>query len=107
MSIEARRRMASRLLMQSSGRSSSRRALLKQAALGTAGMMGLRTACARAAANQGGQLLTPLPSHQPAKAKRLIFVFLTGGFSHVDTFDPKPRLATDQGKSVSAVHLRG
>tara|TARA_R110002073_G_scaffold160172_6_gene315669 strand:- start:7182 stop:8543 length:1362 start_codon:yes stop_codon:yes gene_type:complete len=33
--------------------------------------------------------LTPKPPHFPAKAKRIIMVFATGGVSHIDTFDPK------------------
>jgi hypothetical protein len=33
-----------------------------------------------------------------AKAKRVIFLFMSGGPSHVDTFDPKPMLATHNGK---------
>jgi hypothetical protein len=42
---------------------------------------------------------------QPA-ANHLIFVFLTGGFSHVDTFDPKPQLTRDHGKKVFERELR-
>jgi len=42
------------------------------------------------AATQGP--LTPRQSHFPAKAKRVIFLFLNGGLSQVDTFDPKPAL---------------
>jgi hypothetical protein len=45
----------------------------------------------------------PLAVRQPhfaAKAKRVIFLFMSGGPSHVDTFDPKPRLATDNGKPL-------
>jgi len=34
--------------------------------------------------------LTPKQPHFPAKVKRVIFVFATGGVSHIDTFDPKP-----------------
>jgi hypothetical protein len=34
--------------------------------------------------------LAPKPTHFPAKAKRVIFLFMTGGVSHIDTFDPKP-----------------
>lgn len=34
----------------------------------------------------------PKPSHFPGKAKRVIFLFMTGGVSHIDTFDPKPYL---------------
>ena len=40
------------------------------------------------------------------RPKQLIFIFLTGGFSHVDTFDPKPKLTDDHGKTVSAESLR-
>ncbi|MDA1013306.1 MAG: DUF1501 domain-containing protein [Planctomycetota bacterium] len=43
-------------------------------------------------------------SHFPAKAKRVIFLFMTGGVSHVDTFDPKPALARDHGKEINADH---
>ncbi|NBP79365.1 DUF1501 domain-containing protein, partial [bacterium] len=44
------------------------------------------------------------PSHFPAKAKRVIFLFMTGGVSHVDTFDPKPALTRDHGKEIQADH---
>jgi hypothetical protein len=50
--------------------------------------------------------LAPRAGHFPAKAKQLVFVFLTGGFSHVDTFDPKPKLKTDHGKLVPGPTLR-
>jgi hypothetical protein len=69
--------------------------------------LGLYPALSVAAANYGGNPLAPRPAHFRPKAKNLIFVFLTGGFSHVDTFDPKPRLEADHGKIVPAVHLRG
>jgi hypothetical protein len=36
--------------------------------------------------------LVPRPGHFPARAKRVIFLFMNGGPSHVDTFDPKPAL---------------
>lgn len=36
----------------------------------------------------------------PAKAKRVIFLFMSGGPSHVDTFDPKPRLMAETGKPL-------
>ena len=44
--------------------------------------------------------LTVRPPPSPAKAKRVIFLFMSGGPSHVDTFDPKPRLAEDNGKPL-------
>src|SRR5262245_43533507 len=43
-------------------------------------------------------------SHVPAKARRVIFLFMTGGVSHVDSFDPKPGLFADHGKEIKAAH---
>jgi hypothetical protein len=43
----------------------------------------------------------PKPHHAP-KAKRVIFVFLQGSPSQVDTFDYKPRLQKDDGKAVDS-----
>jgi hypothetical protein len=71
-----------------------------------AGSLGLYPALSLAAEINGGQPLAPKPGHFPAKAKNLIFIFLTGGFSHVDTFDPKHRLQKDQGKKVFDRDLR-
>ena len=39
-------------------------------------------------------------THHEAKAKRVIFLFLNGGLSQVDTFDPKPELQKQDRKSV-------
>lgn len=43
----------------------------------------------------------PLPgrAHFPPRAKNIIFVYLSGGFSHVDTFDPKPELLKRDGQA--------
>src|SRR5439155_6486934 len=38
--------------------------------------------------------------HHPARAKRVIFLYMPGGPSHVDLFDPKPRLLEDNGKPL-------
>ncbi len=51
-----------------------------------------------------GDPLAARESHFPAKAKRVIFLFMTGGVSHVDTFDPKPALTRDHGREVKADH---
>src|SRR3954452_24267874 len=40
--------------------------------------------------------LAPRAPHFPGAAKRVIFIYLSGGMSHVDSFDPKPRLAEYQ-----------
>ncbi len=42
--------------------------------------------------------LAPRSPHFPAKAKRVIHLFMNGGPSHVDTFDPKPELTRHNGK---------
>jgi hypothetical protein len=44
--------------------------------------------------------LAPKPPHFPARAKRIIWLYMTGGASHVDTFDYKPGLIADQGKKL-------
>ena len=46
--------------------------------------------------------LAPKPPHFPAKAKSVIFVFMQGGPSQVDTFDPKPELTRLDGQPVPA-----
>jgi hypothetical protein len=48
--------------------------------------------------------LAPTEPHFTAKAKAVIFLFMSGGVSHVDSFDPKPRLIADHGKSVTLDH---
>jgi hypothetical protein len=71
-----------------------------------AGGLGLYPALSLAAQVNGGGPLAPRPSHFPPKAKNLIVLFLTGGVSHVDTFDPKPRLQADHGKRAKGRDLR-
>jgi hypothetical protein len=44
--------------------------------------------------------LAPRPPHFPARAKRVIFLFMHGGPSQVDTFDYKPLLQRDHGKPL-------
>ena len=85
-----------------------RRAFLSRCAAGGAGLAAatLQQRLALAAALEGGGPFAPRAGHFVARAERLIFVFLTGGFSHVDTFDFKPQLARDNEKLVSAVNLR-
>src|SRR5579871_4860712 len=42
--------------------------------------------------------LAPKAPHFPAKAKRVVFLFMNGAPSHIDTFDPKPALARYDGQ---------
>jgi hypothetical protein len=48
--------------------------------------------------------LAPRKPHFPGKAKSVIFLFMSGGVSHVDSFDPKPKLISDHGKTVTFDH---
>jgi len=50
--------------------------------------------------------LSVRPPHFPAKAKRVIHLFMNGGPSHVDTFDPKPQLTAYHGKALPMDYLR-
>jgi len=47
-----------------------------------------------------GNPLFPKPQMMPAKAKSVIFLFMYGGPSHVDTFDHKPELYPLDGKTI-------
>jgi Protein of unknown function (DUF1501) len=51
--------------------------------------------------------LAPRPPHFPARAKRVIFLFMNGGPSHVDTFDPKPALERYAGQDPPASVVTG
>jgi hypothetical protein len=56
----------------------------------------------RAGADGAGQAspFAPRQPHFKPKVKSVIFCFMSGGVSHVDTFDPKPRLKRDHGKPM-------
>ncbi|MEX2175505.1 MAG: DUF1501 domain-containing protein [Pirellulaceae bacterium] len=82
----------------------TRRDVLRSTSCGF-GMMalaGLLGQSARAAAADSDNPLSPKQPHFAPRAKRVIFMFMQGGPSHVDTFDYKPALETDDGKSPSA-----
>ena len=68
--------------------------------LGLAGLLGrdLTSGTLRAAEVPNPLAIRP-PLFTP-RAKRVIFLFMSGGPSHVDLFDPKPRLITDNGKPL-------
>ena len=50
--------------------------------------------------------LDPRAPHFPAKAKHVIYLFLNGGPSQVDTFDPKPQLTKFHGTLAPAGNLK-
>src|SRR5436190_7194433 len=77
------------------------------------GALGLGTLMAQsgllAPAVKAGEAINPLAPKAPqfpARAKRVIHIFLNGGPSHVDTFDPKPALEKYAGKPLPAAHLQ-
>jgi Protein of unknown function (DUF1501) len=49
--------------------------------------------------------LAPRKPHFPAKAKHIIHIYLNGGPSQIDTFDPKPELKKFDGKKLPAGNL--
>ena len=90
----------------------SRREMLHRCGLGF-GMLGLAglladdgALCAPAAAAEGYRNpLEPKAPHFAGKAKRVIHLFMNGGPSHLDTFDPKPSLQKYAGKNLPTPNL--
>ena len=90
----------------------SRRSFLGQAACGM-GAMAL-TSLFHPQLLAGGEdsrdqkwpgLLNPL--HHPARVKRVIFLYMAGGASHLETFDHKPKLAEMSGKPMPESFTKG
>ena len=75
----------------------SRRELLQAASAGF-GYLAFAGMSTQAAEAESQNPLGPKQPHFAAKAKRVIFLCMQGGPSHVDTFDYKPQLAKDAGK---------
>ena len=61
------------------------------------------SSAAEASAGKNDSPWSPKPSHFPAKAKNVIFLYMDGGPSHVDTFDYKPALEKYNGKNPHEV----
>ena len=78
-----------------------RRSLLRSFVAGSLLMPGVLQ---QLLAEDSSDPLAPKAPHFPAKAKHVIFLFMTGGVSHVDTFDPKPKLMADVGQEVKLDH---
>ena len=85
----------------------SRRDMLARSGTGL-GVLGLASVLqgevprARAAGLSSANPLAPKVAHFPAKAKHVIHLFMNGGPSQVDTFDPKPELTKNHGKQPGA-----
>jgi len=88
----------------------SRRDLLRQVAcgFGHTALLGMLNSVAGTASAAdpvpvdpiSGNPLAPRDPHFKSKAKNVIFLFMHGGVSHVDTFDPKPKLTEMDGKPL-------
>ncbi|MBI4601775.1 MAG: DUF1501 domain-containing protein [Planctomycetes bacterium] len=85
------------------GCSCTRRELLRSAVAGSMILPGLLSELLAEDSRSSDPLAPRLP-HFPARARSAIFLFLSGGVSHLDTFDPKPRLEADHGKQVALDH---
>src|SRR4051794_18719710 len=86
----------------------SRREMLQRTGtgLGVLGLAGLLADQAKAAPSAGTNPLAPKVAHFPAKAKHVIHLFMNGGPSQVDTFDPKPELTKNHGKDAGSAGLK-
>ena len=92
----------------------SRRDLLRRAGCGMgmlalAGVLrdaGLATSSATAAESSFANPMAPRAPHFAPRAKHVIHLFMNGGPSHVDTFDPKPALAKYAGQMLPSENLR-
>ena len=62
------------------------------ATLGTVALNAMLQAEERSTAATASRPLAPKPPHHPPRAKACIFLYMEGGPSHLDTFDPKPKL---------------
>jgi hypothetical protein len=89
----------------------TRRELLTRCGMGfgAVGLAALMQECGLVARAEAATDLNPLAAkkpHFPAKAKRVIHLFMNGGPSHVDTFDPKPALQKYASKSLPTPNPR-
>ncbi|EAQ79265.1 DUF1501 domain-containing protein [Blastopirellula marina] len=75
----------------------SRRCLLRNSAVGF-GYLALQAMLSGPTGLSAASAASATLSHFPARAKRVIFLFMKGGPSHVDSFDYKPKLQQDDGK---------
>ena len=84
----------------------NRRQMLRTSACGM-GQLALAALAGRSAldgAQSDGSGSVPR-THHPARARRVIFLFMWGGPSQVDLFDPKPRLNVDDGKALAGASV--
>lgn len=87
-------------------RATSRRDMLRTSACGM-GQLAMAAMAAQSSQAESRPRALPAPAgpHFPPRAKRVIFLFMWGGPSHVDLFDPKPRLNLDAGNILKGSHV--
>ena len=90
---------------RATGQLISRREALARTGCGF-GAMALAGMLADQAKAEGNNPLAAHPPHHAPRAKRVIFLFMQGGPSHVDSFDYKPLLAEQDGKQLSFADAR-
>ena len=78
----------------------SRRQMLKNSSVGF-GALALDVLLSQDCRAEAEGPLAPRNTHFEAKAKSIIFLYMDGGVSQVDSFDPKPRLNKEHGKPFS------
>ena len=83
----------------------TRRAFLGRTGLGTVALAALLGATRRRACRAGRGVVDPL--HFPPRVKRVIYLYMAGGPSHLETFDPKPALAKRNGQPMPESFTRG
>jgi hypothetical protein len=77
------------------------------ASIALAGILADHQAAGARGATTADDPLAPKRPLIPPRAQRVIFLYMTGGVSHVDTFDPKPRLIGGHGKSITVDNWQG
>jgi hypothetical protein len=86
----------------------SRRAFLRSLAGGSALLPGVVSQLmAEGSPEVADDPLAPRRPHFAAKAKRVIFLYMSGGVSHIDSWDHRPKLFADAGKTVSVNEFQG
>jgi hypothetical protein len=86
----------------------NRRAFLGRSGAGLGAIALASMLQAREAEKKSGRwpgILRPL--HHPARAKRIIWLYMAGGMSHLETFDPKPKLREMDGKPMPESFTKG
>lgn len=83
-------------------RNYTRRAVLRSLAGGSLILPGILSELLAAGelSSSSTDPLAPKPPHFPTRAKQVIFIYLAGGLSQLDTFDPKPKLYELHGKEI-------